>query len=237
MDSIRAIALGKAAGGQSITVEALSVTENGTYTAPGSKAYSPVTVNVSGGGDNILPDAYKEVEYIQTSGTQYVEIYYRVQVDDEITVTTMLTEQTTAERGFAGYCENHSPANYYWELCYNEANLGYSSFPPGYNVPFRMVNISGNGKNISPNTKNTLVCKFATVSLLEKFYVGLYKTNAYNFTGRIYRFTIKRNGYKTLNLVPCYRVSDNVVGLFDLVRQAFYENAGSGSFGKGPDVA
>lgn len=56
MDSIRAIALGKAAGGsgggggQSITVEALSVTENGTYTAPGGKAYSPITVNVPQGG-------------------------------------------------------------------------------------------------------------------------------------------------------------------------------------------
>ena len=33
-----------------ITTEPLSVTENGTYTAPAGKAYTPVTVNVSGGG-------------------------------------------------------------------------------------------------------------------------------------------------------------------------------------------
>lgn len=33
-----------------IEVEPLSVTTNGTYTAPTGKAYSPVTVNVSGGG-------------------------------------------------------------------------------------------------------------------------------------------------------------------------------------------
>lgn len=37
-------------GGGDVTVEALSVTENGTYTAPTGKAYSPVMVNVSGGG-------------------------------------------------------------------------------------------------------------------------------------------------------------------------------------------
>lgn len=37
-------------GSSSVTVEALSVTQNGTYTAPTGKAYSPVTVNVSGGG-------------------------------------------------------------------------------------------------------------------------------------------------------------------------------------------
>ena len=37
-------------GGGDITVESLPVTENGTYTAPSGKAYSPVTVNVPSGG-------------------------------------------------------------------------------------------------------------------------------------------------------------------------------------------
>lgn len=41
---------GSASGGGGIDVEALSVTQNGTYTAPSGKAYSPVTVNVEGGG-------------------------------------------------------------------------------------------------------------------------------------------------------------------------------------------
>lgn len=35
--------------GGDVTVESLSVTSNGTYTAPTGKAYSPVTVSVSGG--------------------------------------------------------------------------------------------------------------------------------------------------------------------------------------------
>lgn len=41
--------LGKKAGGGGgdVTVEALSVTANNTYTAPTGKAYSPVTVNVA----------------------------------------------------------------------------------------------------------------------------------------------------------------------------------------------
>ena len=37
-------------GGSSVTVESLTATENKTYTAPEGKAYSPVVVNVSGGG-------------------------------------------------------------------------------------------------------------------------------------------------------------------------------------------
>ena len=50
MSSIRDIALAKAVGGggsgPSVTVEALTVTENGTTTAPSGKAYSPVNVSV-----------------------------------------------------------------------------------------------------------------------------------------------------------------------------------------------
>lgn len=41
---------GTGSGGGGVTVSPLSVTANGTYTAPSGEAYSPVTVNVSGGG-------------------------------------------------------------------------------------------------------------------------------------------------------------------------------------------
>ena len=32
------------------------------------------------------------------------------------------------------------------------------------------------------------------------------------------------------NYIPCYRISDNVVGLYDLVNDVFYTNSGTGSF-------
>lgn len=37
-----------------VAVESLTATENKTYTAPSGKAYSPVTVNVSGGGTHAV---------------------------------------------------------------------------------------------------------------------------------------------------------------------------------------
>lgn len=60
--------LGKNGGGGGITVKSLSVTENGTYTAPTGKAYSPVTVNVSGGGSSDFSTA--TVTLISDNGNQ-----------------------------------------------------------------------------------------------------------------------------------------------------------------------
>lgn len=55
-------------GGSSVTVEALTATENKTYTAPSGKAYSPVTVNVSGG-----IDVGNLVKLVESSGTLEVD--------------------------------------------------------------------------------------------------------------------------------------------------------------------
>lgn len=46
-------------GGGSANIEALSVTQNGTYTASGGvDGYSPVTVNVSGGASNVITGTF-----------------------------------------------------------------------------------------------------------------------------------------------------------------------------------
>ena len=53
-------------GGETITVEPLSVVENGTTTAPEGTAYTPVTVNVpSAGGDGFYISANSESESTQ----------------------------------------------------------------------------------------------------------------------------------------------------------------------------
>lgn len=59
------------AGSGGVTVEALSVTANGTYTAPTGKAYSPVTVNVSGGGGGSMSDPIRFFDYDGTLVASY----------------------------------------------------------------------------------------------------------------------------------------------------------------------
>ena len=57
-------AIGDIETGGGVTVSPLSVTANGTYTAPSGEAYSPVTVNVSGGGQpSASPKAVNFIDY------------------------------------------------------------------------------------------------------------------------------------------------------------------------------
>ena len=56
-------------GGGEAVIEPLSVTENGTYTAPpGVDGYSPVTVNVSGGGGGSGNILYGTTDPISSTG-------------------------------------------------------------------------------------------------------------------------------------------------------------------------
>lgn len=72
-------------GGSDITVEAVTFTENGTFTAPSGKAYSPVTVNVAGGSSDFstaevtlnltLPEGVTaDVEYLATCLLPYPDL-------------------------------------------------------------------------------------------------------------------------------------------------------------------
>ena len=64
-----------------------------------------------------------------------------------------------------------------------------------------------------------------------------YDTGVGNYLhGRIYYAKIYDNGTLVRDLVPCYRKSDGVIGMYDKVNHIFYQNAGTGTFGKGEDI-
>ena len=52
----------------------------------------------------------------------------------------------------------------------------------------------------------------------------------------VYRCKIEREGLLVRDFIPCYRKSDNEIGLYDIVNNQFYTNAGSSSFLKGANV-
>ena len=96
MDSLTILALKKAesggGGGGDITVESLSVSQNGTYTATTGKAYSPVTVAVPQTTVSSL-SVTENGTYTATAGTAYSPISVAV---PQTTVTSLsVTENGT----------------------------------------------------------------------------------------------------------------------------------------------
>lgn len=83
-----------AGGGGDVTVEALSVTENGIYSEAG-KAYSPVTVNVAGGSSDF---STAQVTIVNNTTTD-VDIYMPVQFDDEEEDYSFLTYEAHVVEG------------------------------------------------------------------------------------------------------------------------------------------
>lgn len=88
----------------------------------------------------------------------------------------------------------------------------------------------------------------------EKYAMGTVSSNRYEFNNvmglfnqldctkrgancRIRYFYIDNEfGDKIMELIPCYRKSDLVAGMYDLVNNVFYTNVGTGEFIVGPDV-
>ena len=69
-----------------VTISPLSVTANGTYTAPSGEAYSPVTVDVpTGGGGSSTPVSPSDVNFIDYDGT----VLYSYSESDALALTDL----------------------------------------------------------------------------------------------------------------------------------------------------
>ena len=61
--------------------------------------------------------------------------------------------------------------------------------------------------------------------------------NNRNCKARIYKFDISENAVLVRSYIPCYRKSDNVIGMYDLINDVFHTNSGSGKFIYGIDMS
>lgn len=69
------------------------------------------------------------------------------------------------------------------------------------------------------------------------FYAGTSASSYNQFVGRIYYLELyDSNDDLIAQYLPCYRKSDNVIGMYDTVAGVFYPNNGTGTFTKGGDV-
>lgn len=192
-----------------------------------------------------LPDEYQEVEYIENSGTQYLITDYVPTESSRYELQYEQIAEPTGDNMFFGYT-NASTANYF-ELYnvigrfYGASGLSrYQAIQIGSNKLPNIVSVS-----MSPNKleiHDITNSPTAYYSQLSPISIGVFcwhrSTGAeyINKGARIYYLKAYNGDNLALNLIPCYRKSDNEIGMYDTVSQTFYTNQGIGTFTKGDDV-
>ena len=185
-----------------------------------------------------LPDEYQEVEYIGSSGTQYIKTGVLtnngiIEQYTEIQISKLSKRQLTGQNN--GWWFGITATNYY-------EGGGTTNIMPSENSFDRIVYTTNYVNNSATMTINE-TAKFQRTdsdmnSGLNK---EIYIFNINNFsnasmTAKIKSFRITVNNELVRDYVPCYRKSDEEIGLYDLVNGRFYTNQGTGEFSKGENA-
>lgn len=208
-----------------------------TYTATDESGNQTIERRIINVNDS-FNEYYTSLEYIQSDGTEYINTGYAA------------TPNTGLEIDFA-YLTTHYTGNWvalcgpkefsFWihriEL---QPTVEYGTYDPMLNTSFPKIEVDtrhvmknvGNkfyfddqlvaSTTVTPSSSTTPVYIFA-------------KSNASAPENRqavmkVYGFKIYEGNTMVRNMTPCIRKSDNEVGMYDLVNNRFYKNAGTGEF-------
>lgn len=99
------------------------------------------------------------------------------------------------------------------------------------------ANVDGNG---SVYVNNVLLGQYGTFTVSTPKELTLFcKDQSYNCCqayAKMYHFAVYEAGVMVRDMYPCYRKADDVIGMYDVVNNAFYYNAASGEWNKGENI-
>lgn len=206
----------------------------------------------SGGKTLRIPRQYQEVEFLQSSGAQGFDTGLK------------FTPNTTIEIEFewTACSPTSGSAGYDTDIIGVEGGTnGFAILLNAFQGPNRLiVRIESSNSSSTSYTANTRylarVAQAASGTVVyinnhEWNYVAQKTTTVYNLAmfcrnksgtfgafayAKIYSCKIWDETTLVRDFVPCYRKSDSVAGMYDVVNDIFYPNQGSGSFIVGGDV-
>lgn len=215
-----------------ITEIVTSESETGFYQYPTFVTIEPAS----------LPEGYLRLEFIQSSGTQYIDTGFkhnqntRVVMDAQFTNLSLATPQwlfdgresdaTKCKGVFYDPRDNLSKVSCDYVYPYGDTRYRFTALNPS-----DRLHIDYN-KNVI--TINGHVHTFSAITFQSNHSIALFALNnggAFESHGsaRIYSCKIYDNDFLVRNFVPCKNAQDEI-GLYDLVTETFYANKGTGVF-------
>lgn len=190
--------------------------------------------------NNKFNKEYQEVEYIESTGTQYIDTEYYPNQDTKFELKYYLLEAGSSSAGVR------------WTVAPNSQTFGFfASTSVGTTCYFGRANdnkyVTFNNDvtqitdglldvtRVSINTFSATVSRdqFVSTFPLYLFSLNIRGQGSSPAKMRLYSGSISENDNIIRNFIPCYRKSDGVIGLYDKVNNVFYTNQGTGEFLKG----
>lgn len=197
---------------------------------------------VMGGKKGLLPNGYKQLEYIESTGTQYLQGNISELTDSAEIKIDVYSYNFRYDAGFFGLYNSTTNIRSFFTGYGFENSIYVSSYPvqkytvaPGTAVTGdHTIERKSNGDIYVDGSKITDVLNDVSLSPfanMTSFVVCRTSLFTIILPARYKRITIKNK----LDLVPA-KNSSNVVGMYDLVSGQFFTNAGTGDFIAGPEV-
>ena len=186
-----------------------------------------------------LPSGYTELEYIEGTGTQYIDTGKDFASNIKLYMETMYLSPLSTY----GWGRNAGSQEVLWQNNMFYFGGGYSSTSQrvidtkyAYDLDFTagamVAKINGAVVRETTNTYNASVA-----NRIYLFALNSYGNDIDKYSGRVYGFKYINGSTLEQNLVPARRNSDNEVGMYDTVSGRFFTNQGTGTFTGGNPVA
>lgn len=203
-----------------------------------------------------LPNTYQEVEYIQSSGDQWIDTWYILTSNPKFDINfAFLWWDSNSWIPICG-SRNNTGAHFSWFCCLyvNSSSYyvtpNYAWFDPWASSWVSIT--SGVKYNIIEDAwKFYLDWVYKSAASTTNTYVSVVGRNFLLFANndrenwlqirwcrmKLYWCKLYNNWTLVRNFVPCYRKSDSVIWLYDLVNNQFYTNSWTGTFTKWSDIS
>lgn len=191
----------------------------------------------------VLPSWYQRVEYLESTGTQWINTEYKANPLSAMRVTLQQTSVRDSITGATGGSTARfvvgigSALTYYWGL----GSVNHEgSFYPSPDVAKHTMFVDAKNKHygIDNHVYSFSGSMGTSPNVVDIFARSASDTGAPTdyFYGKIFSVIITEDDVKKRFFIPCYRKSDSKPGMYDLVYEVFCTNAGTGEFIVGPDV-
>lgn len=186
---------------------------------------------------NKLPSGYTELYYIEATGTQYIDTGFKHNQDTRVVMKVLPSTQSANAWLFEG--RNTSSSTRHGAFFYYSSTKTWNADFDGTGVRYSFSDIGTTDMLEIDYNKNICVINDSTHTFTYTTFQSNYNlclmacntkgTIAGYAKGRLYYCTIYDNGTLIRQYIPCIDNAGNV-GLYDLVDDAFYANAGTGDF-------